>query len=73
LTLEPQPGDDENIKQVRGGLEQMPRYAVGKNEKAFNLLLSLLDYEGEVASRASEAVGALATNPVLHQRVLQLD
>jgi hypothetical protein len=44
----------------------MPRYAVGKNEKSFNLLLSLLDYEGEIASKASEIVGTLATNPVLH-------
>ena len=51
----------------------MPRYKVAENQTLFDLLLSLLDYEGEVGSRALEAINMLTTNPVLYRNVLSLN
>ena len=50
----------------------MPRYRVAENQHQFDVLISLLDFEGEVASRAMEIIRMLATNPVLYERVHSL-
>lgn len=51
----------------------MPRYKVAMNERYFDCLLSLLDFHKEVNARAFEGINQLATNPIIYEKVLQLD
>lgn len=68
----PQDGDAADILQTRSGLEQMPRYKVAENQGQFNSLVAVLGHDGEVGQRALEVLRMLATNPVLHRKVLSL-
>lgn len=51
----------------------MPRFKVSQNQKQFNTLMSLLEYEGEVNKRAVEAINMHATNPVLFKKVKSIE
>jgi hypothetical protein len=51
----------------------MPRYKVAMNERYFDCLLSLLDFHKEVNARAFDGINQLATNPIIYEKVLQLD
>lgn len=69
----PDQGDDPNQQQVRKSAKEMPRFKVSQNQTQFNLLMSLLDLEGEVNKRAVEAINMHATNPVLFEKVKSIE
>lgn len=69
----PDQGDDPNQQQVRRSAAQMPRFKVSQNQNQFNLLMSLLDLDGEVSKRATEAINMHATNPVLFEKVKSIE
>lgn len=73
LTRLPQAGDPDNILQERLSPEDLPRYKIARNEKQFDMLLSLLEFHKEVSQRALEVIKMLVTNPVLSSKVLSLD
>jgi len=73
LSKLPVPGDPDSILQARAGKEEMPRYKVAMDEKWFDSLIGLLGVHDEVARVVRELIQMLATNPILHNKVLALD
>lgn len=69
----PRDGEPENIEQLRASKEDMPRYKITLNEHYFDSLLELLEFDPEVATRARDAIAALATQPVLYSIVSKLE
>ena len=69
----PRDGEPDNILQIRRSKEDMPRYKCALNEKYFDSLIDLLQYDPEVASRAREVIVTLATQPFLYSVVSKLE
>jgi hypothetical protein len=75
LTRAPKDGEDENIRQLRKGLADMPRHKVAQKEH-FETLMALLevpgDLGGQLQTRTLGLIRLLATQPQIHEKVLNL-
>jgi hypothetical protein len=64
---------DEHVQQTRQSKYEMPRFKIANNQTYFNLVFSLLEISGEVASQTWTLIRAMATSPKLYRRVLELN